>query len=223
MREIVHIQTGQCGNQIGAKVSFYMFSAGCWEKDVERISFALMPLCLYRTYRTPCSPSPPIGIGMRCLLIAGWLCQKSTNLLVNRERTSTVLLVLPPPRPACHHSSGTEASQVYGSGYDRWQYVHTKLIWTVYKHSCPWNISRNGLSLTAIFRSLPVTSVPPLAAGCGGMAVPPLAGQPMEPTSARNRRRLVMVTAKQRRADEYLLSIWVERLNATNLTVNSEE
>lgn len=25
MREIVHLQAGQCGNQIGAKVSFYMF------------------------------------------------------------------------------------------------------------------------------------------------------------------------------------------------------
>jgi len=24
MREIVHIQAGQCGNQIGAKVSFYL-------------------------------------------------------------------------------------------------------------------------------------------------------------------------------------------------------
>ncbi len=25
MREIVHIQAGQCGNQIGAKVSFHLF------------------------------------------------------------------------------------------------------------------------------------------------------------------------------------------------------
>jgi len=30
MREIVHIQAGQCGNQIGAKVRY-----GCWSQDIE--------------------------------------------------------------------------------------------------------------------------------------------------------------------------------------------
>lgn len=29
MREIVHLQAGQCGNQIGAKVSFEYFCMGC--------------------------------------------------------------------------------------------------------------------------------------------------------------------------------------------------
>jgi len=70
MREIVHIQAGQCGNQIGAKVSFsksifnshfpftestvakmasflHDFSLSMWQKFVLRPAFSHAHICIY--------------------------------------------------------------------------------------------------------------------------------------------------------------------------------
>ena len=45
MREIVHIQAGQCGNQIGAKVSFYQFylQKGFGNSKTNRVELRLWP------------------------------------------------------------------------------------------------------------------------------------------------------------------------------------
>lgn len=41
MREIVHIQAGQCGNQIGAKVRLFDFSVKLCEKNMESDFFSM--------------------------------------------------------------------------------------------------------------------------------------------------------------------------------------
>lgn len=43
MREIVHIQAGQCGNQIGAKVSSFLFNSFylTWKKNMDKFFFSV--------------------------------------------------------------------------------------------------------------------------------------------------------------------------------------